>query len=218
MKRIVLTSAVTGVLTQGKQPEPPWDEMMELTCPRMRKFAKLHGYDFKCHQKSLSKRTPQWDKLRAILQAYNEGYQQVLWIDLDVFIQDIRKDVPLPDSCWQSLVMAEWAETGVWKTSLMMRPFIEKAWDMHDTLKARGLAFHEQAAIMLLMGHRFLGKNRVLHIEPNELTERTHFLDPRFNILVRQASHYNMAWMLHAAGCPRHHKIRFLKNKSKVIF
>lgn len=75
---------------------PSYLEMLELTKEHNQKYCDFHGFDYWCEiseNKDMPLGTGAWRKIEMILQALEDGYQYIVWLDTDAMIKDIDTDL-----------------------------------------------------------------------------------------------------------------------------
>lgn len=85
-----------AVLIQCSHTMPVFIEMNRLTYQRHAAYAISHGYDYWHHigNPCPDRDSGAWDKVKLILQAMNEGYEYIVWVDCDAAIlgdEDLRE-------------------------------------------------------------------------------------------------------------------------------
>lgn len=55
----------------------------DLTAPLMLAYASRHGIDFRCVRQFPAGKTAYWHKMPRIMEAFNDGYNKVIWLDAD---------------------------------------------------------------------------------------------------------------------------------------
>lgn len=160
MSRAIVTGAVGD----------KWGEISRITWPRMQRYSQSIGVPWHGFTAGWSiRRPPAWEKLIWIADAL-ATFEEVLWVDADVFVCDGAMQVSIfdgiPDSCDQAMAIHENPKhfnTGVWMLRRAMLPVLVAA-AMEDECVHH--AWWEQAAI-----HRVMARN----------STRTHALDIKWN-------------------------------------
>lgn len=79
--------------------------LLELCEPRHLAYCKKHGIDYVVKRRNPEPGLPpSWGKIRLILDLFEDGYDQVTWLDSDVTIDDLEGDVT--ESCSVGIGMA----------------------------------------------------------------------------------------------------------------
>lgn len=55
----------------------------DLTAPLMLAYASRHGMDFRCVRQFPATKPAYWHKVPCILQAFDDGYEKIIWLDAD---------------------------------------------------------------------------------------------------------------------------------------
>lgn len=172
MSRVLLTFATGG-----------HEQLLELSLPRFRRYADLHGYDLVTRPPSILIRPASWYKVPALLQAL-DTYDEALWLDADIVICDLSRDVAdeVPTGAWQGLVRhhttdGEVPNGGVWYARPAMRSTLQAIW-ARDRYLNHG--WWEQAALLDLLGYAHRERPARL-VEPTTLYRHTHWLGLEWN-------------------------------------
>ena len=72
-----------------QQASGPYTDMLDITGEHHGAYAARHRFDFlELHGDVQFERSPQWNKIRLILMAFNLGYEFIVWLDADTLIVD----------------------------------------------------------------------------------------------------------------------------------
>jgi hypothetical protein len=158
----------------------PHVEMLEIALPTFREFADRHGYDLLIPEPMDSPRPPSWHKIPALIAALQD-HAEALFLDADTVLVDPTDDLEVPADDWQALVRhttgdGDVPNCGVWFVRRPMLPVLQEQWSMTRYLNH---GWWEQAAMHEMLG--FSGRPVTL-TAPTGLCERTHFLDPAWNV------------------------------------
>lgn len=197
-------------------------ELLDLTMPRFKIYADLHGYDLVTEPVAVCDRPAPWNKL-PLLTELLETYDEVLWLDADVVVLDCSKDLAdeVSDEHIQAMVFHELLgnkdvqirtvpNSGVWLLRKPMLPWLDLAWNSTQFIDH---AWWEQAAMISLLGFYINRSNMPYRQEPSELYHRTYQLGACWNYrddLLNQSS--GKARIVHAVG-DFNTKIKFIKEQ-----
>lgn len=95
----------------------------DLTSPLMLAYASKHGMDFLCVRNYPKDVRPYWHKLRLILDAFEKGYDSVMWLDADQMITNPEIILPSPAGFNASL---DWGADAVNESFFSMCGFVAK--------------------------------------------------------------------------------------------
>lgn len=73
-------------------------DLGDLTAPLMEAYAIRHGFGFRCFRDFPEREPPYWRKIPKIIQAFDEGYLRVIWLDAD---QLVTNPAWVPPDEWQ---------------------------------------------------------------------------------------------------------------------
>ncbi len=170
----------------------PHLEMMALTAPLLQRYAALHGADYREVPLASEGRPPSWGKVPALQAALGEGYQRVLWIDVDVVILNGDRSLFAEhrSGTWQLLTIhhvpiGPVPNCGVWLVTPAMLPILQVAWEKTQYINH---GWWEQAAVMEEMG--FTVNPPIKRVRATELGERTTYVGNEWN---QHAAYLNAA-------------------------
>ncbi len=161
----------------------------EITFPRMRRYAELHGYEFfDCSGGSIVEertRPASWCKVPLLLDRLRY-FDEVLWLDCDVFIavMEFNIGVQVHPSAIQALVLHNTPagyipNCGVW---VVRKPMIEHLEHMWQMTRYMNHPWWEQAALISCMGGNPSDCEKFPAWEATgELDSKTHWLDYSWN-------------------------------------
>lgn len=157
--------------------------LLDLSLPRFAAYAEAHDYDLHTEAPRMLLRPASWYKVPALLDLL-EDYDEVLWLDADVVICDVGRDVAdeVPPDKWQALVRhhtpdGEVPNGGVWYARPLLRDALLAIWQRDRYLNH---GWWEQAALLDLLGYEHQ-QRPVRLVEPSELYARTHWLGLEWN-------------------------------------
>jgi hypothetical protein len=158
--------------------------LASVTLPRARQYAARHGMDVRVASLD-GLRPASWQKLLALVDALDDGYERVLWLDADVVVSDMSRNVldDVPTTAWQAMVVHETncgsvPNCGVWVVTRAMRSYLADAWDLEQYTTH---PWWEQAAVLELMGYVVTPDPTARLRHPTELFNRTRELGPEWN-------------------------------------
>lgn len=100
----------TAILIQSVYPETDGVKMLELISPRHSEYCKNHDIDYACSPSNplpyLDPKKGSWAKIELISRALAAGYKNVIWLDADTLIKDMKVD--LRDGCIDDGIGACW--------------------------------------------------------------------------------------------------------------
>lgn len=130
------------------------EKMAVYSIPSFKKYAGLHGYDFKLIHK-YNEQHPAWEKVYAF-QEYLKDYDVVLWIDIDAIIVKFDKDISSvfdETVAFQGLaVEPDKPNTGVWLMRSCKQSFKFLHYLIHISPSFQTPCW-EQDAVRLLLGY-----------------------------------------------------------------
>lgn len=199
-------------------------KLLDLTLPRFKLYADLHGYDLVTESVAVCDRPASWNKI-PLLTRLLEAYDEVLWLDADVVVLDCSKDLTNEVSAGhiQAVVFHELLGNkdvpirtvpnyGVWLLRKSMVPWLDLAWNSTQFIDH---AWWEQAAMINLLGFHVDGNNMPYLQKPSELYHKTHKLGSCWNYrddLLNPSS--DKTRIVHAVG-DFNTKIEFIKEQLK---
>jgi len=161
-------------------------EMQRLTLPRLREYARAHGYDLRVGDgHNPEGRPPSWSKVWMLRRCLVE-YEACLWMDADVLVLDLSRDLAdeVPAGAVQAVsihpnpVAGEHPNCGVWYARRAALPFLKLVWQLEVFADHN---WWEQAAVHTLLGYTGTDNCRPRHVRRTRWWKRTHFLGPEWN-------------------------------------
>lgn len=180
----------------------PHEELLEIALPTFEEFARRHDYDLLVADVQNQTRPPSWWKVPALLETFDAGYDEVLYLDADVVVVDPTENLDVPDRRWQALVEHHTGDgyvpnCGVWFCRRPMRTVLEAIWDMRDYVNH---PWWEQGALCRMMGYH--GRPLLPPSHKQVLFEHTHLLDPAWNVHRNDPRHVEHPRIQHATMWP----------------
>jgi nucleotide-diphospho-sugar transferase len=200
-----------------------------LTVPRMRAFSTLHGYELRALRREACARPGGWIKIEPILEALEDDFDFVFWMDADALI--IRRDVDVRTAAidgadlmmvWHGPDTAELLEpnfiphfnSGVMliRSSDWSREFFARVWETGQLPHT----WRDQAAML-----RLLGYDNILGLGPERPDE------PNRSQIARLATVWNAIpgvamvpdpIVHHFAGRPLDDRLRLLHETAKSLW
>ncbi len=204
-------------------------KLAALTLPRMEAFAARHGHELIVHKSDGSGFADSWMKIPAILSALRDGFDFVLWLDIDAlilrtdrdFLEDVQPGIDLliswhgPETAWlDGKPHPPHYNAGVYliRRSDWSLDFFTRLLAMHGQVTHPWL---EQAAL-----HTILGYNESLGTGPNVANEpdRAHIghLDPIWNSIPGVAMAANPV-VHHFAGLTGPARLDLVKASAEIV-
>jgi hypothetical protein len=174
--------AIVSLATGDQRP------LLRLARTSVAPYARRHGYDLLVSTRLLApERPPAWSKVRA-LQALQERYDLLVWLDADLMVVDPREDLAAEldgdRDAFMALVEHDTPEGRVPNSGVLVLrtgercgAFLQAVWDQEDLVHHR---WWENAAICRLLGY---GLDPVRRGPSTPWREATRFLDPRWNAI-----------------------------------
>lgn len=178
----------------------PHEELLEIALPSFQQFADRHGYDLLVPDSMSCPRPASWHKVPALIAALHD-HNEALFLDADTVIIDPTEDLDVPEDAVQALVRHSTGDgdvpnCGVWFTRKDALPVLERIWRMEHHVHH---GWWEQAAMHELLG--YAGRPVGL-VAPTGLYERTHWLDPAWNVHVWHRPVPTRPRIMHASMFP----------------
>lgn len=155
--------------------------MAKRTVPLFMEYARKHGAAFECRC-LYGSRPASWMKIPSIVQCLN-GYDAVLWVDIDVVIVDSSENIfdSLGDKA-HGLVEHKTdcglvPNCGVWIVTKAMRPVLLSMWESNRHIDHQ---WWEQASLLECMGYDVKGTSSTLS-SPTPVYEAAAFLPQQWN-------------------------------------
>jgi hypothetical protein len=161
-------------------------QLLEMSLPRMERFARRHGYDLVVGDGQNDEgRHSCWSKI-TFLQQQLADYECCFWLDADVLVLDGSQSVAdlVPNYAVQALVpvwgplCGEHPNCGVWFLKRSALPLLQELWELEVYIKHQWL---EQAALLTLLGYMGLDTLRIRHVRHTKWMRLTHFLPRSWN-------------------------------------
>jgi hypothetical protein len=134
-----------------------FSELQDITSPNVRSYCEKHGYDCKISRIIEKERPASWYKIKKILNAFDDDYDYVFWIDADAIF--VNKNIKLEDFIEENKLFyfsCNWAalNAGVFmmKNTEFNKEFLNKVWNYNCDVFNK---WWEQLAIISLLesGH-----------------------------------------------------------------
>ena len=167
--------------------------LANLSIPHMKEYAGRHGYEFRMFRRDDCARPHGWMKIEPILEALADGFDFVLWLDVDTLF--VRKDADIlaaaqPDAdlhmVWHDLEPRQFSDPPHFNSGVMLirssdwaRGFFARVWETNR------LPHHwnDQAAILHQLGYDdILGLGPSRPYEPSR--KRVAKMDLAWNSLI----------------------------------
>ena len=141
----------------------------KLTAPLMHSYANQFGLDFRCWTELSGKHPGYWEKVPQVLDAFDEGYERILWLDADILITNAEL------APWRSMISGfhssmDWGQDATEDSHFSMCGFVvcNNASHLFEFLEENkedwvNKPFPEQAPMRWLYEHRYGGKCMTTH-------------------------------------------------------
>lgn len=138
----------------------PMADLLDVSLPTFAAYAQAHGYDLflpSGQQFEGMRRPPSWGKIPLILSLLRGGYDAVLWLDADVAVRNIDRDIldDLPAESPMGMVVHHTPDgavpnCGVWLMRAEAAELLESLWPLNGF--RRSSCWWEQAALIAALG------------------------------------------------------------------